>query len=54
VQVGLAGIRPVDAKDAVHAVFRVLSAHVTPEQIRKVQDALPEGVRSVWQGLAAR
>lgn len=46
---GLAGIRPVDPDDAIRAVFTVLSRHVPRGQIAKVQNALPERLRSSWQ-----
>jgi uncharacterized protein (DUF2267 family) len=50
---GLAGVRPVDRREAMLAVFRVLGRHVTHEQIRKVQDALPQDLRAAWQGVTA-
>jgi uncharacterized protein (DUF2267 family) len=40
--------RPVDAEDAVRSVFKVLSHHLDPGQVRKVRDALPEEVRRLW------
>lgn len=49
----LADVRPVDAEDAIKAVFRVLSRHVDQGQIEKVQKVLPESIRTVWQGAAA-
>lgn len=45
---GLEGTRPIDALDATHAVFQVLSRHVSEGQIEKVQNALPEQVRKSW------
>ncbi|RZN12767.1 DUF2267 domain-containing protein [Bradyrhizobium genosp. SA-3] len=40
--------KPVDTVDAARAVFRVLSHHVDPNQIEKVQHSLPEEIRSLW------
>ncbi|CAN7640430.1 DUF2267 domain-containing protein [Pararhizobium sp. LjRoot235] len=45
----LSDTRPVDPDLAIQAVFRVLSRHLPRGQIDKVQNALPEGLRSVWQ-----
>jgi uncharacterized protein (DUF2267 family) len=45
---GLAGIRPVNARDAVQAVFRTLSRHVDPGQIGKLVDAMPQEIRAFW------
>jgi uncharacterized protein (DUF2267 family) len=45
---GLGDIRPVNAQDAVKAVFRVLDHHVEPNQVAKVHDALPAAVRGLW------
>ena len=44
----LSDIRPVDPKDAIRAVFSVLSHHVPRGQIAKVQDALPQDLRAFW------
>jgi uncharacterized protein (DUF2267 family) len=44
----LSDARPVDAKDAVSAVFSVLSAHVPHGQIDNVQNALPKELRQFW------
>jgi uncharacterized protein (DUF2267 family) len=44
----LSDTRPVNPQDAITAVFAVLSHHVAPEQIAKVQDALPEDLRAFW------
>lgn len=44
----LSDTRPVDPDLAIQAVFTVLSRHLPRGQIRKVQNALPEGLRSVW------
>jgi uncharacterized protein (DUF2267 family) len=40
--------RPVDPKDAIRAVFTVLSRHLPHGQIAKVQDALPQDLRAFW------
>jgi uncharacterized protein (DUF2267 family) len=45
---GLQGIRPVNVRDAMLAVFRTLARHVDPGQVSKVIDALPEEVRALW------
>jgi uncharacterized protein (DUF2267 family) len=45
----LADTRPVDPDLAVQAVFTVLSRHLPRGQIDKVQNALPDGLRSLWQ-----
>lgn len=44
----LSDARPVDAKDAIDAVFAVLSHHVPAGQIAKVKDALPASLRDAW------
>jgi uncharacterized protein (DUF2267 family) len=44
----LSGIRPVNAQDAVRAVFAVLSRHVPRGQIDKVKAALPADLRAFW------
>ena len=44
----LSDIRPTDPKDAVHAVFAVLSRHIPEGQIAKVQAALPQSLRTAW------
>ena len=41
--------RPVDPEEAIRSVFRVLSRHVSEGQIRKVRDALPKGLRQMWE-----
>ncbi len=51
---GLADIRPIGLGDAVSAVFNVLSRHVSEGQITKVRNALPKGVRMLWDGADAR
>ncbi|ACB95755.1 DUF2267 domain-containing protein [Beijerinckia indica] len=44
----LSDIRPLDAKEAIRAVFMVLSRHLSPGQIANVQDALPHDLRGFW------
>jgi uncharacterized protein (DUF2267 family) len=44
----LTDARPVDAEDAVRAVFAVLSHHVDPGQIAKIGGVLPEPIRELW------
>ncbi|WOH47896.1 DUF2267 domain-containing protein [Bradyrhizobium sp. sBnM-33] len=46
----LSSQKPVDAKDAAQAVFRVLNHHVDPNQVEKVRHALPEDVQALWPG----
>lgn len=50
----LSDIRPVDPKDAVHAVFGVLSRHVPQGQIAKVKAALPQSLRASWETISDR
>jgi uncharacterized protein (DUF2267 family) len=50
----LADIRPVDPDEAVRAVFATLSRHVSEGQIAKVRQALPKGIRLLWDGADAR
>jgi uncharacterized protein (DUF2267 family) len=47
----LSDTRPVDPREAISAVFGVLSRHVPHGQIAKVQDALPKDIRSLWQSV---
>ena len=44
----LSDTHPIDPQDAVTAVFGVLSHHIAPEQIAKVQNALPQKLRAFW------
>jgi uncharacterized protein (DUF2267 family) len=44
----LSDIRPVDPRDAIRAVFTVLSRHIPRGQIANVQDALPQDLRAFW------
>ncbi len=48
VQEWLSDTRPVDANDAIRAVFGVLSNHINPAQVVKVKEALPREIRTVW------
>ena len=50
----LTDIRPVDPREAIAAVFLVLSNHVSEGQIAKVKHALPKGIRQAWESLDAR
>lgn len=50
----LADIRPVDPKAAIAAVFAVLSRHISEGQITKVRNALPKGIRHMWENVEAR
>jgi uncharacterized protein (DUF2267 family) len=44
----LSSTQPVNASDAVRAVFQVLNHHVDPGQVEKVRHALPEEVQALW------
>lgn len=50
---GLAGTRPVNARKAASAVFRVLNHYVDPNEIAHVREALPENIRALWVTHAA-
>ena len=50
----LTDMRPVDPREAIAAVFLVLSNHVSEGQITKVKHALPKGIRQAWESLDAR
>ena len=50
----LSDIRPVDPDEAIRAVFEVLARHVSEGQIVKVRNALPKGIRMLWDGADAR
>jgi uncharacterized protein (DUF2267 family) len=41
-------IRPVNPAEATRVVFGVLRRYIPEGQIRKVREALPEGVRALW------
>jgi uncharacterized protein (DUF2267 family) len=45
----LSDTRPVDPEEAIRSVFRVLSRHISEGQIGKVRDALPKGLRQMWE-----
>ena len=51
---GLSEVRPVDADEAIAAVFGVLDRHVSEGQLAKVRNALPKGMKMVWDGAEAR
>lgn len=53
VEQGLTGTRPVPARDAAQAVFRVLSHHMDPGQVGKLVQALPQPVQDIWTEVAA-
>ncbi|HZZ35807.1 MAG TPA: DUF2267 domain-containing protein [Caulobacteraceae bacterium] len=44
----LTDARPMNAKEAIAAVFATLSRHISEGQIVKVQGALPESIRRFW------
>jgi uncharacterized protein (DUF2267 family) len=44
----LSDIRPVNPRNAVRAVFSVLSRHIPRGQIARVQAALPGDLRAFW------
>jgi uncharacterized protein (DUF2267 family) len=50
----LTDARPVNVRDAIHAVFATLSRHVPAGQIHKVQEALPKVIRTSWQMVEER
>lgn len=52
VQEWLADVRPVNAADAVDAVFGTLSRHVPEGQLAIVRHALPETIRVRWERLS--
>jgi uncharacterized protein (DUF2267 family) len=45
---GLWNTRPVNVQEAVQAVFRTISNHVTEGQVRKVRDSLPTDLATLW------
>ena len=45
----LSDTRPVDPEEAIRSVFRVLSRHISEGQVNKVRDALPKGLRQLWE-----
>lgn len=50
----LRDIRPVDPDEAIAAVFAVLDRHLSEGQLTKVRNALPKGLKMVWDGVEAR
>lgn len=48
VRQSLADSRPVNAKDAVVSVFRLLSRRISTGEIAKVRAALPRDMRRLW------
>ena len=50
----LSDIRPVDPDAAIAAVFGVLDRHLSEGQLTKVRNALPKGLRMLWDGADAR
>lgn len=50
----LSDTRPVNPDHAIRCVFGVLGRHVSEGQIRKICDALPHGMRQLWEGSAER
>ncbi|WP_246444443.1 DUF2267 domain-containing protein [Sphingomonas sediminicola] len=44
----LSDTRPVDPEKAVNAVFRTLSRHISQGQVDHVKQALPKGLRQMW------
>ena len=50
----LTDARPVNVRDAIHAVFATLSRHVPEGQIHKIQESLPKEIRTSWQMVAER
>ena len=51
VQEWLTDVRPVNAKDAVDAVFALLSRHVPEGQLVIVRNSLPGSMRDRWTSL---
>lgn len=41
--------RPTDPREAIRAVFRVLSRHVARGEIEEVQHLLPQDLRAFWR-----
>jgi uncharacterized protein (DUF2267 family) len=39
---------PIGAEEAIQAVLRVLSDHVSPGELDQVRHVLPERVRALW------
>ena len=49
----LTDTRPVDPDEAIRAVFRVLSRHISKGQIDHVKQALPRSLRQSWDSAEA-
>ena len=47
------GARPVDIKEAVRTVFRVLDKHIATGQAQKAASSLPAEIRVLWPGAGA-
>ena len=45
----LSDTRPVDPVQAIQSVFKVLSRHISQGQVDHVKQALPKGVRQMWE-----
>lgn len=45
---GLADTRPIGAKDAACAVFKVVSRHIDRGECEKVERVLPKEIRMLW------
>src|SRR5687767_7716576 len=50
----LSDIRAVDPDEAIAAVFGLLDRHLSEGQVAKLRNALPKGLRMVWDGADAR
>jgi uncharacterized protein (DUF2267 family) len=53
VQEGLAQTRPINARNAVRAVLATVTRHIDAGEVRKVRDALPKHIESLWPDEAA-
>jgi uncharacterized protein (DUF2267 family) len=51
---GLRDTRPVNVREAVEAVFRVLTKHIAKGQADKVAGELPAEIRTLWPSDAQR
>jgi uncharacterized protein (DUF2267 family) len=49
VQNGLADSRPLDPRDAVRAVFGVLSRHLSEGEVDKIKEVLPNSIRRAFE-----
>ena len=50
----LSDARAVDPEEAIAAVFALLERHLSDGQVAKVRNALPRGIRMLWDGADAR